>query len=325
MTGRLLGALIAALLLSTGSYAQVSLRLLASVNAPNAAVPELEVPFTKGVIEASKGEIKIQRSGTEVVPPFEQFQPLQAGVFDLLFTVPGYHQAVTGVGTIIDAFKVDTEARREAGLFQWLDDFYKKRYGVRVVAIMPFGRYQFLLREPLAADGLLTGRKIRSTAAYDGIIRTLGGIPVALPTPETYSAMQKGTIDGAAFVAGIAADFKMHEVAKYMARPLFGNTTVILLANAKKFESLPANLQKVILDEGRKVERRGQSVSETLVRQDTERMQKGGAQTTDFNAAMATKVVQGFNEGVLATAMKTTPEDVKAYWEFARSKGMLEQ
>lgn len=304
---------------------QTSLRLLSSVNAPNAAVPELEIPFTKGIVDASKGEIKIQRSGPEVVPTFEQLQPLSAGVFDLLFTVPGYHQAASGVGTLLDSIKADTEARRTTGLFQWLDDFYKRRFGVRVIAIMPFGRYQFLLREPIGADGMLTGRKLRSTAAYDGLIRQLGGIPVALPTPETYPSMQKGVIDGAAFVAGIAADFKMHEVAKYMARPLFGNTTVILLANAKKFESLPVHLQKIILDEGRKIEQRGESVSENLVKQDTEKMQKGGAQISNFSPAMAAKVVQGFNEGVLATALKSMPEDVKAFWEFARGKNMLEQ
>src|SRR5262245_61071705 len=117
------------------AQAETTLRLLSGWTPNNPNVPLIETVYIKNVEAASKGEIKIRRSGPEVAPAFEQLQPVSAGVFDFLFTTPGYHQAQTGVANILDAVNPDLDKRRQSGLIEWADDFYNKRNGLRIIAL----------------------------------------------------------------------------------------------------------------------------------------------------------------------------------------------
>ena len=54
--------------------------------------------FKKNVEDISGGNIKIEVSGPEVVPPFQQLQPVVAGVFDVLYTHGAYHGDGVGRG-----------------------------------------------------------------------------------------------------------------------------------------------------------------------------------------------------------------------------------
>ena len=124
---------------------------------------------------------------------------MSAGVFDFLFTTPGYHQAQTGVGNMFDAVNGDLDKRRQSGLVQWADDYYNKHYGLRILALHPAPGNHFVLREPLGTDGTLNGLKVRSNATFDGVVRQLGGTPVNMSPADAYSAMQKGVLDGITF------------------------------------------------------------------------------------------------------------------------------
>src|SRR5665647_1352247 len=59
--------------------------------------------FVKNMNTLSKGTIKISTFGPDVIPTFEQFQPLQSGIFDLSFTHATYHAGTIGVGVGMDA------------------------------------------------------------------------------------------------------------------------------------------------------------------------------------------------------------------------------
>ncbi|MGH6630283.1 MAG: TRAP transporter substrate-binding protein [Burkholderiales bacterium] len=316
----------AAFMLHPRAFAETTLRLISGWAANNPNVPLIEAVFIRNVAEASKGELRIiQRSGPEVVPPFEQLQPVSAGVFDILFTTPGYHQAQTGVAGLFDAFKGDPDRRRESGLFAWADEYYLKRFGMRILALHPAPGNHFVLREPLGADGTLKGRKIRSNPIFDGVIRALGGTPVSMSPADAFSSMQKGVIDGIAFPAFASADYKLYEVAKYMTRPTFGLTNILFTVNAKKFQSLPVNLQKVLLDEGRRIETLGTKALADYDRTAGETMAKNGVAVSNFDARSAASLPRFYNEGIFNTASKSSPDEVKTLWELARSKNMLNE
>ena len=63
--------------------------------------------FISRVEKASGGNIKFSIDGPEVVPPFEQLQPVFSGVFDLLFTHGVYHLGSKGLAMAFDAVKAD--------------------------------------------------------------------------------------------------------------------------------------------------------------------------------------------------------------------------
>ena len=326
--GRMLAAAIiaAAVLSATGPVqAETTLRLLSGWTPNNPNVPYVEAVFIKNVEEASKGEIKIRRNGPEVVPAFEQLQPVSTGVFDFLFTTPGYHQAQSGVGNILDAMKGDIEQRRASGLVQWADDFYARRFGLRIVAVSPSPGNHFVLRENLGPEGTLKGLKVRSNATFDGIVRQLGGTPVSMSPADAYSAMQKGVLDGITFPTFASSDYKLYEVGKYMTRPVFGLSNILLMVNAKKLASLPANLQQILFEEGRKLEGIGKQALIGVDARDEETMIKNGVKKTELSPTVAPKLNHMYNEGIYQTASRSTSDDVKAFWELAKAKGMLNE
>jgi TRAP-type C4-dicarboxylate transport system substrate-binding protein len=305
--------------------AETTLRLLSGWTPNNPNVPLIESVFIKNVEEASKGEIKIKRSGPEVAPAFEQMQPVSAGVFDFLFTTPGYHQAQTGVGNILDAVNGDLEKRRQSGLVQWADDFYNKRYGLKIIALHPAPGNHFVLREPLGPDGTLKGLKVRSNATFDGIVRQLGGTPVNMSPADAYSAMQKGVLDGITFPVFASSDYKLYEVGKYMTRPVFGLSNVLLMMNTKKLSSLSPDLQRILIEEGRKLDDIGTQALAKVATKDEETMQANGVKIVQLSPTVAPKLNEMYNEGIFQTASRTTPDDVKAFWELAKQKNMLNQ
>jgi TRAP-type transport system periplasmic protein len=322
---RLAAAVGVLALAGTAAQAETTLRLLSGWTPNNPNVPNIETVFIKNVEQASKGQLKIQRSGPEVASPFEQLQPVSAGVFDILFTTPAYHQAQTGVGQVFDAIAGDIAKRRETGLVDWADDYYNKKFGLRILTVHSAPGNHFVLRETLKPGQLLQGLKVRTTPTFDGVVRLLGGTPVNMSPADAYAAMQKGVIDGIAFPSFASADYKLYEVGKFMTRPVFGLTNVLMLVNGKKLAALPADQQKILIDEGKKLEFIGKEALDRVAKQDEETMLKNGVKTVAFDAAIVGKLNALYNEGILSTASRATPAEVKAFWEVAKSKNMLNQ
>ena len=322
---RLAAAVGVLALAGTAAQAETTLRLLSGWTPNNPNVPNIETVFIKNVEQASKGQLKIQRSGPEVASPFEQLQPVSAGVFDILFTTPAYHQAQTGVGQVFDAIAGDIAKRRETGLVDWADDYYNKKFGLRILTVHSAPGNHFVLRETLKAGQPLQGLKVRTTPTFDGVVRLLGGTPVNMSPADAYAAMQKGVIDGIAFPSFASADYKLYEVGKFMTRPVFGLTNVLMLVNGKKLAALPADQQKILIDEGKKLEFIGKEALDRVAKQDEETMLKNGVKTVAFDAAIVGKLNALYNEGIFNTASRATPAEVKAFWEVAKSKNMLNQ
>ena len=91
--------------------------------------------FNKSLGKLSKGELSTSYSGPEVVPTIEQFQPVQSGIFDMLFTIGAYHLGTTAIGAAVDAIDSDPVKRRQHGIFDYVDRHYNK-LGVKVIAII---------------------------------------------------------------------------------------------------------------------------------------------------------------------------------------------
>ena len=68
---------------------------------------EIALPFMAAVAAATDGAVTVALTGPDAVPPLEQLEPVQAGVFDLLFTHPAYHAGTTSLGLAIDAVGTD--------------------------------------------------------------------------------------------------------------------------------------------------------------------------------------------------------------------------
>ncbi len=107
------------------------------------------------------------------------------------------------------------------------------------------------LNKPITDIGDLKGKKFRIPGLMSVAFGLLGVSSVTMIEPEIYESMQRGVIDGAITAPDGHTSFRTYEVAKQyvdvgaVSGPLAAMTTTI---NAKRFDSLPKNVQDVIME-----------------------------------------------------------------------------
>ncbi|HPR52167.1 MAG TPA: TRAP transporter substrate-binding protein [Deltaproteobacteria bacterium] len=96
----------------------------------------------------------------------------------------------------------------------------------------------------------LKGMKIRSTGLSAKIVEALGGVPVAMPQGGTYEALQKGVVEGTFGPIETLKGWKQAEVIDYTTDcHVVGYTTAMFVVmNKQKWESLPADIQKIFTE-----------------------------------------------------------------------------
>lgn len=164
----------------------------------------------------------------------------------------------SGVPFAFFALPPDPALWRERGYWEYADK-EMARFNQKLLSFVSGSNkddfYQIILREPLAdTDQPFAGKKIRGNKYYEPIVVPLGGSLVNLPAGEIYSGLEKGVVDGAAYPVAGMQKLKMQEVAKYMMRPRFGTSPFTVAMNLDKFNALSEADQKLLLEEGRKLE-----------------------------------------------------------------------
>jgi len=94
----------------------------------------------------------------------------------------------------------------------------------------------------------LKGLKIRSYGTNAELVRALGAIPVAMPMPEVYQALQRGVVDGALYPMEVNKGWRMADQVKYgtLDYSCAYTTAFFVVMNKKKWNSLPKDVQKTI-------------------------------------------------------------------------------
>jgi TRAP-type C4-dicarboxylate transport system substrate-binding protein len=324
LTGFVLAAALAA---PAAAQAQTELKLLSSFDNRYPGYSVL-VKYTEDVKAASAGKITWRISGPEVVPPFEQMQPLTSGAFDVLFSTQPYHLGTNSVSMGLFALTVDPAGWRTNGVFDFVDKEYQAQ-GAKLLGIIPANRpgrgaYQIILRTPLPASGDLKGLKVRGNPLYKPMIDFLGASMVTLAGGEIYSALQKGVVDGVFWPVIGAVDFKWYEVSKYMVRPTWGNVLHLMFFNLDKYNKLAAGDRDVIVKTMMATELSGMASLDAKIETEIAALKGHGVTEVQANAETFRKAEEVFTEGLWQQAIsaKATGERAKAFREFITAKGI---
>lgn len=101
----------------------------------------------------------------------------------------------------------------------------------------------------------LEGLKLKTAGGYQSdAVRLLGGVPINIPSPETYQAFQLGTVDGAIFPTSAAASYKLPEIAKHYTTGF--NVSVFYASyaiNLEVWEGLPQDVRDAFEQANREV------------------------------------------------------------------------
>jgi TRAP-type transport system periplasmic protein len=205
--------------------------------------------WTKRINDKGAGKIRIDYiGGPEVYPSFEQLEPLKRGVFATVITSTAY---VAGALPELNAtwfgFGATPAELRANGLVGALDKVTREKTGVMVLGLPLQMRFNVYLRKPIQGANL-SGLKLRSTPIYEPVLRGLGAATVAVPPADLLTALETGIVDGFAWPAVAVTGPGYARAIKYKVSPPWWVGTDVALMNAKAFDSLSPELQKLLVD-----------------------------------------------------------------------------
>jgi TRAP-type C4-dicarboxylate transport system substrate-binding protein len=101
------------------------------------------------------------------------------------------------------------------------------------------------------------GMKIRASGYMGNLgLEALGASPVTIAGSELAPAMMTGTVDGVLTSLGYGYSIGLADVSNYFTlTPLSPTWSAVTVINKKTFESLPKDLQNIVMEVGREVQR----------------------------------------------------------------------
>jgi tripartite ATP-independent transporter DctP family solute receptor len=127
-------------------------------------------------------------------------------------------------------------------------------HGLKVIVFADGGSLAVLnSKRPVRTPEDMKGLKLRvmQDPMQVDMIKAMGAIPVPMGTPEVYSAIQQGQIDGNATSVQLLWALKNYEVAKQLSVTNHGRAAGVVIMNLKKWNALDAD-QKRALEAGAK-------------------------------------------------------------------------
>lgn len=255
-----------------------------------------EYPPTKGinefaryVEEKSKGAItvKIHLNGT-LGDERAQVESTMNGTIDLgrpaLNRVAFWEKdwEVWTLPYLVTDFDAGVKLMRGRTYKKMVEDL-RKTHNIRVLAVYGQGfRCVANNKRPINSIADLRGLKMRvsPTPLFVRAYELMGAQPVAMPFGEVFSALKQGVVDGYENDPASHVANKFNEVTKYFAvtNSLFYNG--LLIMNEKKFRSMPAAYQRIILEASKRAEDTALQATLSLTNSAIDKMKQSGTVVT---------------------------------------------
>jgi TRAP-type C4-dicarboxylate transport system substrate-binding protein len=119
---------------------------------------------------------------------------------------------------------------------------------VKIITLFTCPPTNFMTVKPVKSLKDLKGMEMRVAGTSSEVLKRLGGVPVAMPQSETPEAIQKGVVKGIVSSMEILQDFKFAAYTPYATIINLPVVSFAVVMNKAKWESLPADVKKVIDD-----------------------------------------------------------------------------
>ncbi len=254
---RTLAAALLAAFACTAAAQDVTLKMHTFMSPQSNVWVNMLTPWMEKVTKESSGRIKFQTfplmqlGGT---PP-QLYDQVKDGVADVVWTLPGY---TAGRFPTTEVFELPFMFTNADAVSRALWD-YAQGPGkgdfkdVHVIAVHVHGPGVFHTKEKqirTLAD--LKDMKVRApTRLTNRMLASLGASPVGMPLPAIPEAINKGVISGALNPWEVVTSIRLPEIVGFHSEtdpkyPALYTAVFILAMNKAKYDSLPADLKKVI-------------------------------------------------------------------------------
>lgn len=195
--------------------------------------------FVEKVNDEGKGLVQIQvLGGPEAIPSFEVGNAVRSGVVDLANSTAVFHANLVPEALAMTLTDRSIQELRENGGHELMDQIHQDKANMYWFARVSDGlQYHLYSNKPVdSAD--LKGFKLRSTPVYLAFFRSLGATSLQISPGETYTALERGVVDGYGWPSVGLLDLGWQEKTKYRVEPGFYNVEVSLFFNKDSWDKL---------------------------------------------------------------------------------------
>ncbi len=222
----------------------------------NAQVKMIE-PWCAKINKESAGRLKcqiypaMQLGGT---PP-QLFDQAKDGVADIVWTLPGYQAGRFLATEVFELpFMVSSAEKASKALWIYAEKNAREEYkGVKplIFHVIP-GTQLHTTTKQIKTLADFKGLKLRApNRMATKLVSALGATPVPMPVPQVAESLSKGVIDGTVLPWEVIPSLKIQEIVKFhtetpVGQPFIATSAFVFAMNPARYESLPADLKKVI-------------------------------------------------------------------------------
>lgn len=215
-----------------------------------AAVNQL---FCDEIAKRTNGRVEITLyPGSTLTPATKNFDGVIKGLSDIGMSCPLY---TAGRFPVSEIFEMPSEIDSGWVTAMVYNDLFKKfdlaEYNeVHVLYLHGPGRNVLGTRTvPVRKLEDLKGMVVRASGGATSTIKAFGATPRAMHMGEAYAALSKGVVEGNFAVPETLKGWKHAEVVKYVTVPPISTSSCQYVAmNKKRWDSLPADIQKVFTE-----------------------------------------------------------------------------
>ncbi|HEY3919429.1 MAG TPA: TRAP transporter substrate-binding protein [Stellaceae bacterium] len=251
----LLGCAIAALVAARSAAADELKLIMTTIAQPTSPVGQQTYHEWADRINAQgKGAVQIDvRDGFALASSQNFYDRLLSDVMQISFGSLNYLAGKFKLSEVMALPFVMTSAEQESVVF-WrlyktgmLDSEFDQIVPLFFQAFPPVSMH--LVKAPTGPLNDISGLKfIASGKIPTEVVQRLGGSPLSIGLTDSYQALQRGTADGIDFPMAALPDFKLDEVTHYHITAAFGGGPGGVWMAKAKFDALPANVKKILMD-----------------------------------------------------------------------------
>ena len=213
-------------------------------------------PWVKKIEELTNGRLKIVIYPSQTLAKGTQnWNAVKSGIADMSWNVMTFYPGLTPYADVITLPGLPWRKSEKSGEILWklYEKFpeFSKQFEENKLLVL-YGGEKFSLLSPKKQVRTLEdmkGLKIRTVGGpMVEAVKAYGANPMAIPMPDCYLAMQKGTVDGMGAGWEPMPGFRLQEVTKYFTTNIpFGASYFAIVMNKKKWESLPKDIQDAVM------------------------------------------------------------------------------
>ena len=231
------------------------------------------------------GQIEIKYiGGAEVIPIPNQAEALRAGTVDMYFGTDAYYAGIAPAANASKLTLLTSWEERQKGVNAIFDEIHRLKLNSTYLGRLGSEvMFQMYLNKKVASPDDLKGLRIRVSPMYIDFMKALQVTPIETKPGDVYMALERGVVDGFCWPLFTIRPWGWHEVTKYVVGPGFYKVCHPLLVNLHKWNQIPPDIQKAIMEVEMEEEHIIADRDMVKIKNEKELLKKAGLEFIEFS------------------------------------------